>query len=266
MVRALVQAGGDDEPTIPPRFRERHRLARHREFLDAARRIVNTDGQAALTMQRVTDDVGSSVGGIYIYFPSKNALIAELQREALEVLTTSYLLGQARLDLLLAERDVDPATAALARGIATARFWIASEETFPSEIELSRRLLAGAQAVIATDEASRVLPAVLRLLEEGRQRLDAAAELGAIDPANNIERAVVVIAAITGVLLTSKLGRWDDHLFDGRHLATELIGNLFAGWGATRDRLAAVDELLAAFSQDQHRAPPVDAAQAAPTT
>ena len=70
------------------------RLERYRAFRRSARRIITADGLAALTMQRVADDVGCAVGSLYRYFSSKDALIAELQRDAIERLGTSFLLSQ----------------------------------------------------------------------------------------------------------------------------------------------------------------------------
>ena len=250
------------ESSPPLGYRDRHREKRRREFLDVARRIINTEGHDALTMQRVTEAVGSSTGGIYIYFASKDVLMAELQREAFDVMVASYLLGQSQLDAVLEERGADLPAAALARAVATCRFWIDSEETLPGEIELSRRLIAGATAPMA-QPGEGVLPAALRLLDEGRQRLDAAVEAGVLDPGNSLERAVMLVASMTGVLLTSKLGGWDTSLFDGRHLATGLVSDILVGWGATREQLAVADAHLAAFAKQHHVAPPVDPARVA---
>lgn len=208
-------------------------------------------------MQRVTDELGSSTGGIYNYFPTKHALIAELQREALEVMVESYQLGQARLDAVLEQRKARPADAALARAVATCLFWIDSEETIPAEIELSRRLIAGATTAQMGSDAG-VVPAALRLLDEGRQRLDATVELGVLEPGDSIDRALMLVASVTGVLLTSKLGSWDQRLFDGRRLATRLVDDIFVGWGATREQLAIAEEHIAAFTEHDHVAPPVD--------
>lgn len=240
-----MQGGGTGE-AAPARYRERRRAARHRAFLDTARRIVTTEGQAALTMQRVTDELGTSVGGIYLYFPTKDALLAELESEALQVLHASLLLGQARLAEALPDDAVE---AALTRAMAAARFWIDAETTLPTEIELSRRLFGDARSVLAEGPASRVLPSALRLLDVVRAPLADAAALGVIDPADDeLERAVLVVASVNGVLLASKVGAWDDALFDGRRLALRLVDLLFAGWGAPPAARAAAAARLDVLS------------------
>jgi AcrR family transcriptional regulator len=236
-----------------PRYRERHRAARHRAFLDTARRIVTTEGQAALTMQRVTDELGTSVGGIYLYFPTKDALLAELESEALQVLHASFLLGRSRLDEALT--SLAPADAALTRAMAAARFWIDAETTLPTEIELSRRLFGDASSLGDEGTAGRVLPSVLRLLDEVQRPLTAAAALGIIDQDDDLERAVLIVSSVNGVLLASKVGAWDEALFDGRRLALRLVDLLFAGWGAPAEPRAAAGARLDALAERGHLAP-----------
>ena len=65
---------------------ERKRAKRRREFLDAAARIVADEGFEALTMSRLAEHLDTVVSAVYRYFPSKGALLAELQRlDAMEV-------------------------------------------------------------------------------------------------------------------------------------------------------------------------------------
>ena len=63
-------------------------------------------------MQRLADEVGASVGSVYTYFPSKGALVAEVQREAIERLAASALVLGADVDR--AVHDLADDVAALA--------------------------------------------------------------------------------------------------------------------------------------------------------
>lgn len=206
-------------------------------------------------MQRVTDEMGTSVGGIYLYFPTKDALLAELEAEALHVLHASYLLGQARLDAHLEVEGVGGAVAAVARVVATGRFWIDAEGSLPSEIDLSRRLFSDARIVGGEEETARLLPAVLRVLDEARTRLAAAAELDALAPDDDLERAITLVSAINGVLLASAIGSWDEEVFDGRRLARRLVEVLLAGWGADGEVLAAAVAVVDGFAGAEDLAP-----------
>jgi AcrR family transcriptional regulator len=242
-------------------YRERHRAARRREFLDIARQIVNTESQAALTMQRLAEETGSSAGGPYVYFPSKDALLAELQLEAFDIVLRSYRLGRVHLEEFLAGQGADRADAALTGVLANCVFWVESEETLPQDIELTRRLIGG-HTTVEIDPQAGVLPIALEVVEEGRQRIEAAVEAGAIGQGNSVERAIVLVASMTGVALVSKLGDWDNELFDGRRLASSLAEDILDGWGAPRPSLEAAAALLDQFREAHHVAPVVGPADA----
>lgn len=248
-----ANVGSDIEPpsTRPPTpYRERQRLERRQAYLATARHVVNTQGASALTMQGVARATGTSEGGIYSYFKNRHALLAELEVEALETLISSYLRGQAAVEAKLLETKVDAKVTTMAQALGMARFWVASEATLPNEIELSRRVFADPQAIADPEQISRVLPPAVQLLSHGRQRLDAAVEAKVLKPGDNMERALMVISSVTGALLTSKLGGWDNQLFDGRRLATDLSTALFAGWGANARVLDAADAHLRAMADD----------------
>jgi len=225
-------------------------LERQHDVLLAALRIVTTEGLGALTMQRLADDLQIGVGSLYRFFPSKGALIAELQRESLDLVSTSLRLSQTHITELLEARGVDdPQLASVVRVVGAARFWIGAEMVFPQEIELFRRLFTDPAATMDDEEGARVVPAALRLLELARQALDDAVEVGALASGPNLERAVILVAATTGVLMTSALARWDDAIFDGRRLAGVLVRDLLLGWGAAGAWLEPADDLMAALAE-----------------
>jgi AcrR family transcriptional regulator len=246
-----------DEPTPKPSYRSRHRSKRRREFLDIARHVINTEGQDALTMQRLTDEVGGSIGSVYYYFPTRNALLTSLQQEAFEMLLESYQRGRADLGAFLAKKKAPADVAALTEVLANCVFWVESESTMPAEIELSRRMIVGGTETDLDPEGDGVLPTALAILNEGRERLDAAVQHGVIDDGNNVERAVQQIAAMTGFLMVSRLGAWDQALFDGRRLAEGFAASSLVGWGATRDQLEAAGTLLGRFRAQHDIAPKV---------
>ena len=239
-------------------IKEQFKLERHREFLATALRIVMADGLAGLTMQRLADEIGCGIGSLYRHFPSKDALIAELEREALDVVNTSFQVSQAHLDEVLASRGVEhPGLVTLARAVAATRFWVAAETVFPQEIELSRRMFTDPALHMDESDVARVLPAALRLLDMARQLLEDAATEGALREGPAIQRAIVVVAGTTGVLMTSGLGRFDESLFDGRVLASLMVHDLFLGWGADPDQLSVVEGIVSTLAEHGQLIPPV---------
>lgn len=247
----------DSRPTEEPAGRRaRNRLARHRSFLEAALRLATTEGLSALTMQRLAEEVDAAVGTVYTYFPSKGSLVAEVQREAVDRLTASYLLLRPRVEGRVA--DEPPEVAALAHLVAFARFMIASVDALPQEQRLLQQLIFDADQIVPTEEGARVLPSVLRLLDLARQRFDAAARAGALLAGDAMDRTVVLAAALNGVVQLDKLARWDPDLLDARRLARVLVDDLLAGWGAERGHLAAAHEVVDALARRQPLAQRVD--------
>ena len=229
--------------------RARNRLARHQDYLRTALRIATDEGLAALTMQRLADEVDAAVGTVYTYFPSKGALVAEVQREAVDRLTSSYLLLRPVIEDRVA--DADPSIAGLAHLVGFARFCIESIDTLSMEQRLLQQLMYDADQMVPTEEGGRVLPTVLRLLDLARERFAAATRAGALGPGDAMDRTIVLAAALNGVLQVGKLSRWDAELLDAARLARLLIDDLLTGWGADADHLAAAHAIIDGIARRQ---------------
>jgi AcrR family transcriptional regulator len=251
-------SGGEDRPLTGAAAREELRWRRHRAILAAALDILTTDGHEAMTMHRIADRLECGVASIYRLFPSKDALLAELQHDALRVLAASWTEGSRLLDETLAGSGTGEREVALTRALAAGWFWIAAERHFSHEIDLSRRVVVDRSTVVPPDQAGRVLAATLELLAKGQQALDGAVEAGALRPGNTVERAIVVVSSIFGVTLTAKFSRWDLELFDGERVASEALCDLFLAWGADPGELAHAAEVLRGEIDAGRLAPPVE--------
>ncbi len=230
-------------------LREQFRMQRHREILNTALRIVVDEGIGAVTMQRMADELDCAIGTIYQYVPSKGALMAELQREALDILGASLTLHRSYLDELIDDKGLDERRAALARVVGVMWFWIGAEDVFPWELEVSRRLFTAPSILLSDEEATRVLPAGVRLLEVGARAFSDAADAGALHPGDGSQRAVIMVAGTTGVQLTKRLERFDPDLFNSSALATEMARALFLGWGADPEGMDEVEDVVALLAE-----------------
>jgi AcrR family transcriptional regulator len=232
-----------------------NRLARHSEYLQTALRIATEEGLDALTMQRLAGEVEAAIGTVYTYFPSKGALLAEVQREAIDRLLGSYLLLRPDVEARVA--DADPTLAATAHVVAFARFWIASLDTYPQEQVLLQQLMNDSRRVVPDDELGRVLPAILRLFDLARERFDVASATGALRAGDAMDRTITFAFALSGVLGVGKLDRWDVDLLDGRRLARQMSDDLLTGWGASPEALAEANGILDAIARQHHLARPL---------
>ena len=72
----------DPQATVQPRKKPAQARSRAtvEAILEAATRILRDQGLADLTTNRVAERAGVSVGSLYQYFPSREAILAELVR------------------------------------------------------------------------------------------------------------------------------------------------------------------------------------------
>lgn len=236
---------------VPDDRRERARRARQRRILAAADALIAEEGLAGVTMQRVADRLDCAVGTLYLYFPSKSALVAALQGEAIETLRTSYEAARHGWDEYLADAGLEADLASLVLLAAFGGHWVAASVVFADEFHLQRALLADKVDFAATEAVRDVLPVLGRLLDHPAGLLAAAAASGVLTPEDPQARALRWIAALNGVLLLDHLAPVDRHLFRAQHLARMLTHDLLTGWGADRadvEVAAAHVERLAALA------------------
>lgn len=238
----MVQLAAVPDGPGPIGARERNRLARHRDYLRAALHLVFEEGLAALTMQRLAREVGASVGSVYTYFPSKGALVAEVQREAIERLSSSALVLAGDVDH--AVRGVEEDVAHLAAVVAFGRFWLTASGTYPEEMQLLLLLLSDGNETVPPEEGGRVVPAALRLLGLAETRLAAAATEGHLSADDAWRRTIALGAALTGCVQLAVVERWDPDLLSPSAAGRTVLDALLLGWGADVAALATAHALV----------------------
>ncbi len=250
MVQLAAVPDPDGRPDgAPAGARERNRLARHRSYLRAALGIVFADGLEALTMARLATEVGAAVGGVYTYFPSKGALVAEVQREAIERLAASAVVLGADVDRAVHAQDPGTEPGLLAPVVGFGRFWLTAAGTYPEEMQLLLLLLSDLTETVPAEEAGRVVPAAMRLLDLAESRLSSAADAGALsldrDGTNPADRRTIALAAaLTGCVQLAVVQRWDEDLLDPVGTGRRVLDALLAGWGADHTALERAHELI----------------------
>ena len=224
--------------------RAANRIARTRIYLDCALGVVTTEGFDALTMQRIADDCDAAIGAIYRYFPSKGALVAEVQREAIERLAASYLVIRERSDRRWSKLGLTDREVATVRLVTFGRFFCATADTFPQELRLLQMLMSEWRQVVPDDEGLRLVPTAMRFIGAAHDVIAAATDLDVLDDADALDRALTWAAAVGGVLQISRLDHFDAELFDGDRLARRLNLDLIVGWGAARSAVDRADGLV----------------------
>ena len=217
---------------------ERRRSARREEILGVARRAVERDGLDGLTVKGLAVELDCAVGTIYTYFPSKGAVVAAMQIDAIHRLTSVYEAVEARL----ADRLDGP----LARLVLWGRSVLAAERHQPDEVHLQQRLLT-APAQFGSAELDEVTRAAFGALSRPQGVLEDAAARGALTPGDPFDRVLRWISALNGVLLLRGVQPLGAGVFDLRVLGDSLTIDLLRGWGADG---AALDAASAAVPFD----------------
>jgi AcrR family transcriptional regulator len=215
--------------------RDRRHDARRAQFLAAARAVAEQDGLDALTIKGLARRLDCAVGTMYTYFPSKGALLAALQADAIERLAAVY---DGAADRLESQVDgLDPDGRALARLVAFGRFIIVAERRMPEEFHLQQQLLA--QAGLADDDhVDEVIPVAFALLARPQALIEDGVARGVLQPGEPFDRTVSWVAAVNGVMTLAGIQHPGAGLFDTGLLADRLTLDLLVGWGADRALLA----------------------------
>ena len=265
--------------TTPPIGRRaQNRATRHAQLMAAATEIIATKGLSGLTMQAVAELVDCAVGTIYTYFPSKTALLSELQIAAIRTLQATFDASLASWDDELARLDIDDDLAALVRLVAFGHLFTAGPDLHPREFELLQALISTPNLETG-DDGPDVLPHALALINEFRLLIDRAVELDVLecgtggaegnDPLEvSMARTLRWAGGLNGALLVSNAHPDERLLLDGRSLALQLSHDLLRGWGADAEQLRAATDVVAGLALRQRllvRAePPVTISETAP--
>lgn len=141
-------------PTSEPRKTPRQARSRATcaAIVEAAARILETEGDAVLTTNHVAAVAGVSIGTLYQYFPDKQAIIVELiRRERAAMLAELQSIGDDSVDPLGEMLD-----AAIRHQFARPKMALALERL---EAALALEMENQALAVAVADQAERLLQA-----------------------------------------------------------------------------------------------------------
>jgi AcrR family transcriptional regulator len=211
------------DSTAPVGAWQRKRERRSAEIVAHALGIVAQGGLGALTVARLAEAMGTSVGALYRYFDGKDALIAAVQQAGLDAFVDFQ---DARL--AAAPRD------ALARVVVAAGAWTAFAAADPPLHALLDEALSAPDPVLAEPAARKVAEAVSRALKPLESALNEAVRSGQLAPGDAALRARALWAAMHGVGHFKKRDRLEPLSLASARVENELIDALLRGWGATQ--------------------------------
>jgi AcrR family transcriptional regulator len=221
---------------------QRRRSARLDAIVDAAMSIVLERGLSALTIADVAKAVDYTPGALYRYFPSKGALVAELNKRAV----VAYTEVAAHLTAQCAHTAHTELLTLLGVGFA----FPAAARHRPALFALVANTLGDPRRFVGVEEAAHI-PSLLALLETIGGTVASAQEAGALQAGPPTDRATRLVFGLMGVLQLRKLERdASAELLDVDGLARGLTLDILVGWGADRALLTTLSPAASALAQD----------------
>lgn len=212
--------------------RARARAQRLDEILEAAWAIVRAEGLGALTTHALAARLDLAVGALYRYFPSKAALVAALERQALAGLGAAVAAALSR-----AEGAFRGPGAPLARLCLVALAYGRFARERPTEFALLGQLMADPRVLVPGDDGAALTAAALEVLGAVAARFAEAADAGALAPGDALERATLYWAGLRGALELHKLRAHAPDVH-APALAEAMARALLAGFGAAPDAVS----------------------------
>ncbi len=223
--------------------RRQNRLDRRERVLSTAMDLLRSDGLEGFSLHKVADRLNYAVAALYRYFPSRTALLAELESQAIEVfrgeLNQAQSFGQAWTG------PVSDQGRALLRVLAMAEAFEAMAHRSPGHFLLVNQLVSDPKDVMPEEQFSALLPKATALFVEITSVLENAARAEALLPGNALERAVLFWSALHGLFQVRKIISRRMALFPEAALRQSLMQTLLLGWGASPEVLAEVLGILA---------------------
>jgi AcrR family transcriptional regulator len=226
--------------TASPRI-ARKREARAEAILDEAMALLEREGIERLTLGRLAEALGYVPAALYRYFPSKDALLAGLQRRAVQTIDAAVQEALATVDERT--RGAAPAVVALAPLLRAADVYVALPHTHPQAWFLIALLLGDPRLLLSTEESLRTAPLLGALLGAVRARFVAASDAGVLAPGDATTRTLAFWATLHGALVLAKARRIAPELPRASDVAGNALVAMLIGWGAPEKHALRAREL-----------------------
>ena len=199
---------------IPVSLRSKqHRQERRNRLHQAARRHIARNGVQGLQLKELAKELGYTAPALYRYYPSKEALIVELQKETLHIMHHA-------LHLLLTHFS---SSSPLFKLMLCTRFYVAYAENSPASFALNNSVFASTSTILDGEDRKAIIQAmnkVLLIIQDQINLIDIQ------DSSHAFTLTMSLWSALHGVLLTKKYQR--DFPIPCPH---HLVDTLLLGWG-----------------------------------
>lgn len=253
-----IRKSGEDAPQ--PRFvdlkgaaggegKVDKRKVRHdkkrQSYLTEAMGLVVQDGMEGLTIARLANRMNASVGAVYRYFPSKEALLVGLQE--LAIADFHGFLHKRLADHAPRLAGASAGVRALARIMIAMGSYIEHGDSSPRPHRLVDTFLSFPEAVLSDAEARSVGERLLQpILSAFAALLSDAVAAGSLEPGDSDQRTHLAWAYVHGLDHFRKLDRLNPNELHLKTLLPIARAGLLRGFGAKVGELAEAERLVGA--------------------
>jgi AcrR family transcriptional regulator len=215
------------------------REARVAWILDHARDLAVEDGLESVTITRLAERTGYTVGAFYRYWSSLEELLAALHRRTAELFYDAMwsALPPARAKLERLGKRHPPSVNALADLVVLLLLYRRLAAAHPKHFELIGQLVTRGWKWIDEAEQSRLNALVLPRVAEVIGVVECAAKLKALAAGDPVERTVVLWIGVHASLSIGPLAERHPDLIDRDRLVTSMCRTLLSGMGASEKDL-----------------------------
>lgn len=228
--------------TASPRVR-RKRAERRERIVEAAFAAIAESGPADFSLNQLARDLDYAPGALYWYFPSKEALVVEVQRIAFTELAEKIRNAREEWEAKGMASNLEPDARLVHALLSLARYYLDLGVISP---EYSRLIAFSLDPRVWLDDESAkgLTPVLASVFAEVSVPFMHAQESKALSDGLGVVRAVQYWAALQGVLQINKLSRINPEMFDVNVLGMDTAKTMLLGWGADPKAVAAAEEQL----------------------
>ncbi len=227
--------------------RQANRKRKTKKILCEAMQLVEEEGINGLTIHKLAKQLKVTVGALYRYFPSKDALVATLQCDGMMALQQSMEEVRKESEAWLASDEVEASLYTLVVLFLLSDLYAAFAKTGSAHYRLMTMVLGHPEPMVDDQEAGRVLMVAQPIFAELADILEKAVEVGSLTSGSALDRALVLWSSLYGVMQVQKIGRLIPDLMHQGRMLHELVCSLFIGWGASSSQVKEARTLANRF-------------------
>lgn len=224
------------------------RKARRERVLDGALLLIEEKGLSGMSLHQLAKHLGYTVGALYRYFPSKDALLAELQSRSLRTLGLAMerVLERGR-SFAESEGFEGSRQESLFLLRLLVEFYDVYAQVSPAHYRLTNQVMAESKNLLSDEDAEQVFTVMKETLSHPIRLFQQGEESGALEEGNMVERVMLLWTSMHGVMQSRKMARFSPELLDRDNLLSALSVALLRGWGAKSSDLEMAESWLAQF-------------------